>query len=44
MKLSVTVTTARSLSGDGVKIASDNATLVKWAPVVTEIGVSFPDK
>ncbi|WP_027576499.1 hypothetical protein [Bradyrhizobium sp. WSM1743] len=34
----------RSLSGDGVKIASDNATLVKWAPVVTEIGVNFPDK
>lgn len=34
----------RSLSGDGVKIASDNATLVKWAPMVTEIGVNFPDK
>ncbi|WP_340162397.1 hypothetical protein [Bradyrhizobium sp. DOA9] len=34
----------RSLSGDGVKVASDNATLVKWAPVVTEIGVNFPDE
>lgn len=34
----------RSLSGDGVKIASDNTTLVKWAPVVTEIGVNFPDE
>ena len=34
----------KSLSGDGVKAASDNATLVKWAPVVTEIGVNFPDK
>ena len=34
----------RSLSGDGVKAASDNAALVKWAPVVTEIGVNFPDK
>jgi hypothetical protein len=34
----------RSLSGDGVKVASDNAALVKWAPVVTEIAVNFPDK
>lgn len=34
----------RSLSGDGVKAASDNAALVKWAPMVTEIGVNFPDK
>jgi len=34
----------RSLSGDGVKAASDNAALVKWAPVVTEIGVNFADK
>ncbi|WP_439367142.1 hypothetical protein ACNJYD_17425 [Bradyrhizobium sp. DASA03005] len=31
-------------SRDGLKIASDNATLVKWAPMVTEIGVNFPDK
>lgn len=34
----------KSLSGDGVKAASDNPTLMKWAPVVTEIGVNFPDK
>ncbi|WP_342740957.1 hypothetical protein [Bradyrhizobium sp. B117] len=34
----------KSLLGDGVKVASDFATLVKWAPVVTEIGVNFPDK
>ena len=34
----------KSLSGDGVKAASDNSALVKWAPVVTEIGVNFPDK
>ncbi|MFT4122146.1 hypothetical protein [Bradyrhizobium sp.] len=34
----------KSLSGDGVKASSDNAALVKWAPVVTEIGVNFPDK
>ena len=34
----------KSLLGDGVKAASDNATLMKWAPVVTEIGVNFPDK
>jgi hypothetical protein len=34
----------KSLMGDGVKAASDNAALVKWAPVVMEIGVNFPDK
>lgn len=34
----------KSLLGDGVKAASDNAALVRWAPVVTEIGVNFPDK
>lgn len=34
----------KSLLGDGVKAASDNPTLMKWAPVVTEIGVNFPDK
>ncbi len=34
----------KSLLGDGVKVASDNATLLRWAPVVTEIGVNFPDK
>ncbi|WP_426407399.1 hypothetical protein [Bradyrhizobium ganzhouense] len=34
----------KSLLGDGVKAASDNAALVKWAPVVTEIGVNFPNK
>ncbi|MCP3383639.1 hypothetical protein NLM31_25045 [Bradyrhizobium sp. CCGUVB4N] len=34
----------KSLLGDGVKVLSDNATLLKWAPVVTEIGVNFPDK
>lgn len=34
----------RSISGDGVKAASDNAALVKFAPVVTEIGVNFPDR
>jgi len=34
----------KSLSGNGVKAASDNAALVKFAPVVTEIGVNFPDK
>ncbi|MBR0993913.1 hypothetical protein JQ580_24625 [Bradyrhizobium japonicum] len=34
----------RSLSGDGVKAASDNGALVKFAPVVTEIGVNFPDQ
>lgn len=34
----------KSLSGDGVKAASDSAALVKFAPVVTEIGVNFPDK
>ncbi|WP_375314337.1 hypothetical protein WHZ77_15080 [Bradyrhizobium sp. A5] len=34
----------KSLSGDGVKAAFDNAALAKFAPVVTEIGVNFPDK
>ncbi|WP_186294144.1 hypothetical protein [Bradyrhizobium guangdongense] len=34
----------RALTGDGVKVASGNAALVKWGPVVTEIGVNFPDK
>jgi hypothetical protein len=34
----------KSLLGDGVKVASDNATLMKWAPVVAEIGVNFPGK
>lgn len=34
----------KSLLGDGVKVASDNATLTKWAPVVAEIGVNFPGK
>lgn len=34
----------RSISGDGVKAASDNAALVKFAPVVTEIGLNFPDR
>jgi hypothetical protein len=34
----------KALSGDGVKAASDNAALLKFAPVVTEIGVGFPDK
>ena len=33
--------TPRNLSGDGVKVASDNASLVKWGPVVTEIGIGF---
>jgi hypothetical protein len=31
----------RNLSGDGVKASSDNAALVKWGPVVTEIGIGF---
>lgn len=34
----------KSLSGDGVKAASDSAALVRFAPVVTEIGMNFPDK
>ncbi|CAL77960.1 hypothetical protein; putative signal peptide [Bradyrhizobium sp. ORS 278] len=34
----------RSLSGDGVKVSSDNPALVKLAPVVTEIGVNFAAK
>lgn len=32
----------RNLSGDGVKVSSDDAALVKWGPVVTEIGLGFP--
>jgi hypothetical protein len=32
------------LSGGDVKISSDNAELTKWAPVVEQIEVSFPDK
>jgi hypothetical protein len=31
----------RNLSGDGVKASSDNVALVKWGPVVTEIGIGF---
>jgi hypothetical protein len=31
----------RNLSGDAVKASSDNVALVKWAPVVTEIGIGF---
>jgi hypothetical protein len=34
----------RSLSGDGVKAASDSAAMLKFAPVVTEIGIGFPEK
>lgn len=34
----------KALLGDGVKVASDNAALLKFAPVVTEIGVGFPEK
>jgi len=34
----------RNLSGDGVKVSSDNAALVKWGPVVTEMGISFATK
>lgn len=34
----------KSLLGDGVKTASDNPVLMKWAPLVTEIGVNFPDR
>ncbi|MGJ4950335.1 hypothetical protein [Bradyrhizobium sp. HKCCYLS20291] len=34
----------RALSGDGVKVKSDNPALVKFAPVVTEIGVNFAAK
>jgi hypothetical protein len=32
------------MAGDDVKIASDNAKLVKWGPVVTQIEVHFPEK
>jgi hypothetical protein len=31
----------RNLSGDAVKALSDNVALVKWGPVVTEIGIGF---
>ncbi|MFN5685394.1 hypothetical protein [Bradyrhizobium sp.] len=34
----------RALSGDGVKVSSDNPALLKFAPVVTEIGVNFAAK
>lgn len=34
----------RNLSGDGVKVSSDNAALVKWGPAVTEMGISFATK
>ncbi|XUM20804.1 hypothetical protein ACRAVF_25545 [Bradyrhizobium oligotrophicum S58] len=34
----------RALSGDGVKVSSDNPALLKLAPVVTEIGVNFAAK
>jgi hypothetical protein len=30
-----------NLSGDGVQVSSDNASLIKWGPVLTEIGISF---
>ncbi|MFC5325018.1 hypothetical protein [Bradyrhizobium oligotrophicum] len=36
--------TPRALSGDGVKVSSDNPALVKFAPVVTEISVNFAAK
>jgi hypothetical protein len=36
--------TPKALSGDGVKVASDNPALVKWAPVVTDISVNFAAK
>jgi hypothetical protein len=29
------------MSGEGTKVSSDSPTLVKWGPVVTEIGVNF---
>ena len=34
----------RNLAGDGVKASSDNAALVKWGPVVTEMGIGFATK
>ena len=34
----------KNLSGDGVKVLSDNAALVKWGPVVTEMGIGFATK
>jgi len=36
--------TPKALSGDGVKVASDNPALLKWAPVVTDISVNFAAK
>jgi len=36
--------TPRALSGDGVKVSSDNPALLKFAPVVTEISVNFAAK
>jgi hypothetical protein len=32
------------LAGDGVKISSDNAKLVKWGPIIAQIGVNFPER
>jgi hypothetical protein len=32
------------MSGEGTKVSSDNAKLVKWGPVVTQIEVNFPNK
>jgi len=34
----------KNLSGDGVKVLSDNAALVKWGPVVTEMGIGVATK
>src|ERR1700744_3035852 len=31
------------LAGEGVKISADDCRLVKWAPVVTQIGIGFPE-
>jgi hypothetical protein len=31
------------LAGEGVKISSNDLRLVKWAPVVAQIGVGFPE-
>lgn len=33
-----------ALSGDGVKVKSDDARLLKWAPKVEQITLSFPTK
>ncbi len=32
------------MAGDDVRISSDNAQLIKWGPVVTQIEVNFPEK